>query len=157
MQRILRDARPIVYLDETGFAPGAHRTHGRAVRGAKVHGQWSAFQRPRTSLIGAYGAGKLIAPMLFEGCCNAQVFNTWLEQQLLPSLPCGSVIIMDNATFHKTPKTRQLVDDAGCEILYLPPYSPDLNPIEKLWANLKRRRSYQPNLSIDDLIRSSRY
>ena len=95
--------------------------------------------------------------MLFVGCCNAQVFNTWLEQQLLPSLLCGSVIVRDNTTFHKTAQTRQRIEEAGCEILDLPPYSPDLNPIEKLWANLKRRRQHYPQLSLDEIIRTSDY
>jgi transposase len=66
------------------------------------------------------------------------VFNQWLEHMLLPELSTGSVIVLDNASFDKSAQTRQLVEQAGCQLLYLPPYSPDLNPIEKLWANLKR-------------------
>jgi transposase len=128
-----------VHLDETGFAPSTHRTHGWALKGKKVYGLQNGLQRPRTSLIGGYLEHKLIAPMLFSGTCNSNVFNQWLEHMLLPQLVTGSVIVLDNASFHKAKSTRQLVEQAGCELLYLPPYSPDLNPIEKLWANLKRR------------------
>lgn len=90
--------------------------------------------------------GQTDRPLLFEGYCNASLFNIWLAQPLLPSLLCASVIGMDNATFHETAQTRQLqlIEEAGCEILYLPPYSPNLNLIEKLWVNLKCRRQQHP-------------
>jgi putative transposase len=133
-----------------------HRTHGWARRGEKVHGLQSGQQRPRTSLIGGYREHKLIAPMLFEGTCNTAVFNRWLEHMLLPQLVMGSVIVLDNASFHKSAQTRQLVEQAGCQLLYLSPYSPDLNPIEKLWANLKRRWRLIGG-SLDQMINSSNY
>jgi transposase len=147
---------PLVYLDETGFAPSTHRTHGWAPRGVKVHGLQNGQQRPRTSLIGGYLQHKLMAPMLFTGTCNTQVFNQWLEHMLLPELLTASVIVLDNASFDKSAQTRQLVEQAGCQLLYLPPYSPDLNPIEKLWANLKRRWR-KLGCSLDELIAMSDY
>lgn len=85
--------------------------------------------------------------MLLSGMVNAAVFNGWLEQMLLPELTTPSVIIMDNAAFHKHPDTRRLIENAGHTLLYLPPYSPDLNPIEHRWAQLKaqrRRRGLSP-------------
>lgn len=97
----------------------------------------NAQQRPRTSLIGGYCNHKLIAPMLFEGTCNTLLFNDWLEQMLLPDLWVGSLIVMDNATFHKSQKTIDLIWEAGCTPLFLSPYSPDLNPIENAFAKLK--------------------
>lgn len=97
----------------------------------------NAQQRPRTSLIGGYCNHKLIAPMLFEGTCNTLLFNDWLEQMLLPDLWVGSLIVMDNATFHKSQKTIDLIWEAGCTPLFLSPYSPDLNPIEQVFAKLK--------------------
>ncbi len=78
--------------------------------------------------------------MLLEGTVNTAVFNSWLAQMLLPELTEASVIIMDNAAFHKHPSTRKLIQEAGHTLLYLPPYSPDLNPIEHRWAVLKARR-----------------
>lgn len=121
-----------------------------------MRGLQSGQQRPRTSLIGAYQERRLIAPMLFEGTCNTEVFNQWLEYMLLPQLTTGSVIVLDNATFHTSKRTQELVEQAGCELLFLAPYSPDLNPIEKLWANLKRRWRERGG-SLDDLIRESDY
>jgi transposase len=76
--------------------------------------------------------------MIYEGTCNTELFETWIEQVLVQELTPGKVIIMDNATFHKSAKTKKLIEQAGCELLFLPPYSPDLNPIEKFWAYLKQ-------------------
>ena len=77
--------------------------------------------------------------MCFTGTCNTEVFNTWVEKCLVPILKLGQVVVMDNATFHKSDKTRKLIEDAGCKLIFLPPYSPDLNPIEIFWANLKAK------------------
>ena len=77
--------------------------------------------------------------MCFEGTCDTDLFNVWLKQELLPSLTPGQVLILDNASFHKSVATRKLVESFGCEIFFLPPYSPDLNPIEKYWANMKTK------------------
>jgi transposase len=75
--------------------------------------------------------------MCFQGTCNTEFFNAWLKQILIPELQPGKVLILDNASFHRSDTTKKLVTSAGCKILFLPPYSPDLNPIEKYWANLK--------------------
>ena len=75
--------------------------------------------------------------MCFKGTCNTEVFNAWIEQVLLSELKPGQVVIMDNAAFHESPKTRKLIESVGCKLIFLPPYSPDLNPIEKYWTNLK--------------------
>lgn len=147
----------LVYLDETGFDTTTQRSHGRAETGKRLYGKRSGNRRPRTSLIGALAQGKLIAPMVFNGTTNTDVFNQWLERQLLPAIGKGMTIIMDNAVFHKSDKTKQLIQQAGCSLLFLPPYSPELNPIEQTWANLKRQRKYQPNLSLDQLIQMSKY
>lgn len=144
----------VVYLDETGFEWSTQRDYGCAPRGQRVYGRRSANSRPRTGLVGALVGGKLSCPMLFEGTCDTVVFNAWLETSLLPHLSKHTLIVMDNATFHKSAKTKELIEQARCRLLFLPPYSPELNPIEKTWANIKRRRKYHSHLSLDQLLSS---
>lgn len=79
-------------------------------------------------------------PSLFESTINTDIYTAWVEQDLLPKLPTGSVVVMDNATFHKGSDMKRMIKEAGHILLYLPPYSPDLNPIEKKWAQAKALR-----------------
>jgi len=83
--------------------------------------------------------GELLAPFTVEGSCNRTVFETWLETCLIPTLKPGQIVIADNATFHKGGRIFQLIEAAGCQLKYLPPYSPDLNKIERCWSWLKSR------------------
>jgi transposase len=83
-----------------------------------------------------------------EGACNRTVFETWLETCLIPSLKPGKLVLADNATFHKGGRVKELIEAQGCQILYLPPYSPDLNKIERCWSWLKSRiRQQIPNFA----------
>lgn len=75
--------------------------------------------------------------MTYKGTCNTKLFEIWVEKMLLPELKKGQTIIMDNAVFHKSERTKILIESAGCQLLFLPPYSPDLNPIEQFWAWFK--------------------
>ena len=77
--------------------------------------------------------------MTFEGYTDAEVFNGWVAQCLVPELPPGYTVIMDRASFHRKPETRKLIENAGCTLIYLPSYSPDFNPIEEWWAILKAK------------------
>ena len=77
--------------------------------------------------------------MTFNDTCNTQLFEIWVEKILMPELKKGQIIIMDNATFHKSERTKMLIESAGCQLLFLPPYSPDLNPIEHFWAWFKKQ------------------
>ncbi|UEC26874.1 transposase [Psychrobacter sanguinis] len=90
--------------------------------------------------MGAIHNNQLFAIGLYDCNVNADVFYSWVTQLLLPNLPKNSVVVMDNATFHKRLDIQELINDAGHCILWLPPYSPDLNPIEKAWAWIKRKR-----------------
>ena len=103
----------------------------------------------------AYGVKEgLFAPMTFDGSCNRSVLEKWLEEVLLPQLSPGKVLVLDNASFHKGGRIRELVEGAGCELLYLPPYSPDLNPIEQCWGWIKARvrRSREQFKTLHDAI-----
>lgn len=128
-----------IYLDESGINHYLHRQYGRSVRGKKVFGETSGKRFTRQSVISALFKGKLLSPICFEGTCDTSLFNAWLKQALIPNLIPGQILILDNASFHKSTETRRLVEAAGCKILFLPPYSPDLNPIEKYWANMKTK------------------
>ena len=79
-----------------------------------------------------------LALMTFQGACDAALFVEWVKQMLTPELRPGQTVVMDNSSFHKSYKIRELIEVARCKLVYLPPYSPGLNPIEKFWANLKR-------------------
>ena len=101
-------------------------------------GKTSGKRFLRTNIVAAQCGKKILAPMTFCGTCNTSLFITWIEKMLIPELKQGQVIIMDNATFHKSPIIKEMIESVGCRLVFLPPYSPDLNPIEKFWANLKR-------------------
>ena len=115
------------------------REYGRAPRGERIYQTVAGKRRERTSIIAASRQNKLVAPLVFQGSCNTEVVDVYFEKVLLPALPPGSVIVLDNARFHQSPTTQKLVETAGCQLLFLPPYSPDLNPIEHLWAAFKTR------------------
>ena len=151
-QSLRRRPGRAVYLDETGFERAAHRPYAWAPKGRKVFGERSGRSRPRTNLIAATAKGKrLFAPLLFEGSLDSSIFNQYLKEQLLRELQPGSLVIMDNAAFHKTRKTRELIEGSGHELSFLPP---DFNPIKKHFANLKKIRTCQPpDTSIDDIVR----
>lgn len=126
-----------MYLDQSGINQYLSRNYARAFRSKKVFGEVSGKRFERQSVISGLLQGKFLAPMCFNGTCDTHLFNIWLEKELIPQLIPGQILILDNASFHKSAKSQKLVEAAGCEMLFLPPYSPDLNPIEKCWANMK--------------------
>ena len=132
-----KDGRPIVYIDESGFAHDMPRTHGYAVKGKRCFGihDWQA--RGRINVIGALLGSALVTVGLFTVNINSDVFHGWLVDELIPKLPLASVLVMDNATFHKRSDTKKSIRQAGLFLEYLPSYSPDYNPIEKKWAQAK--------------------
>jgi transposase len=132
----------VVYFDESGFASDTHRPHGWAIRGRQVFGRISGKHHGRTNLIMAQRGQDWLAPMLFETSCTYLTVTTWIEKMLLPALRPNSLVIMDNAPFHNKPKIAQLLDAAGHTLMPLPRYSPDFNPIEQAFANLKRQRQF---------------
>ena len=127
-----------MYLDEAGMDNREESQFVWWEKGQRFHALKSGRRQQRVSSLAALCAKQLLAPLTFEGSCHRRLFEKWLEQHLLPVLKTGQVVILDNASFHKGGRIRELIEAAGCHLLYLPPYSPDLNPIERWWARLKR-------------------
>ncbi len=129
----------LVYLDETGIDEYLQRDYARAERGKQVISDVYGRKYGRTSAIAAWlpHSKEMLAPYVFKGYTDGELFNEWLEKCLLPCLKKGQIIIMDNASFHKSKKTKELIESVGCRLLFQPAYSPDLNPIEQQWAIIK--------------------
>lgn len=113
------------------------RRHGRAARGQRClaavpHGHWLT-----TTFVAAMRHDGLVAPCVLDGPIDGDSFRAWVEQFLAPTLRPGDIVIMDNLSSHKVDGVRQAIDAVGAQLIYLPPYSPDLNPIEMLFAKLK--------------------
>jgi transposase len=126
-----------VFIDETWAATNMARRHGRARRGQRVvaavpHGHWKT-----TTFLAALRHDGLSAPCVFDGAINGARFLAYVEQALAPTLRRGDVVVMDNLGAHNVQGVRTAIEAAGDELLYLPPYSPDLNPIEQAFAKLK--------------------
>jgi transposase len=132
--------RSIVYLDESGFALDMPRTHGYSSTGKRCCGERDWHARGRLNAIGAIVDFKLIAICLSDSNINSDIFFAWLTQDLIPKLPVQSVVVMDNASFHKRSDMIEAIQKEGHTLEYLPPYCPDLNPIEHKWFQAKAMR-----------------
>lgn len=130
--------KSLVYIDESGIDMNICKDRGWGRKGHLLLGKKSGKYYERTNIIAGYINHKSIAPMVFNGSCNTDLFNNWVEHFLIKELKTDQVVIMDNASFHKSQRTKELIESVGCRVIFLPPYSPDLNPIEKFWANMKR-------------------
>ena len=125
------------------------RTHGYAPKGTRCYDVQDWQPGKRTNVIVALMGKSLLTVSLFECNINTTIFNSWLEQDLIPKLPKNSVIVMDNAGFYKSPLLLEMIEKAGHKLEYLPEYSPDLNPIESKWAESKsKRRKYKCDIDV---------
>jgi len=127
----------LVYVDECGVEQYLYREYARALRGEKIIAKISGRKYKRINFISGLCQGKLVALREYCGITDSVLFEFWFENCLLKEVKKGSVIVLDNATFHKKSVLPELARKYSCEVLFLPPYSPDLNPIEKKWAWLK--------------------
>ena len=127
----------IVYIDETGFNEYYSRQYGYSKRGQPIIGKVYGRKIFRTNLVAGLANGKIVAPKLYRENTSHLLFENWFEKELLPQVKKKSIIVLDNATFHRKQVLRTLAKKRKCHILFLPPYSPDLNPIEKKWSNTK--------------------
>ena len=131
------DPRRLVFIDETWAKTNMTRTHGRCAKGqrlvAKVpHGHWKTM-----TFLAALHHDAITAPFVLDGPINGDWFLAYVEQVLVPTLKPGDVVVMDNLASHKGKAVRKAIRQAGAHMLFLPPYSPDLNPIEQVFAKLK--------------------
>ena len=131
------DPASFVFLDETGAATNMVRRYGWGPKGERLmdaapHGHW----KTTTFLAGLRSTG-IVAPLVLDGPMTGEAFRAYVEQFLAPTLSPGDVVVLDNLAAHKVAGVREAIAAAGASILYLPPYSPDLNPIEQMFAKLK--------------------
>src|SRR5271154_2385153 len=130
-------AKKLVFIDETFTKTNMTRLRGRSTRGTRLidktpHGHWKT-----STFIAALRHNRLTAPFTIDGAVNGEIFLTYIRQVLVPTLRKGDVVVMDNLGSHKVPGVREAIEAAGATLVYIPPYSPDLNPIEMVFAKIK--------------------
>ena len=135
-QRLLDPSR-LIFIDETGTSTNMARLRGRARRGARLigkvpHGRWKI-----TTFVAALRCDAITAPFVVDKPMNTAIFKAYLELCLVPTLSQGDIVVMDNLSSHKSEEVREIIEAAGAVLLYLPPYSPDFNPIEQAFSKLK--------------------
>ena len=131
------DPARLVFIDETGLSTKMARLRGRSLRGERCraaipHGHWKT-----TTFTGALRLSGMTAPLVLDGAVNGVLFRAYVEQVLVPTLTPGDIVVMDNLPAHKGEGVRLAIEGAGAELHYLPPYSPDFNPIEMAFSKLK--------------------
>ncbi len=132
------DPNKVVFIDETWAKTNMRRRYGRSPLGTRLKEKTPCARWQTTTFLGGLRAGGFIAPLTVEGAINGPVFRAWVEQHLAPMLAPGDIVVMDNLSSHRVPGVREAIEAAGAELRYLPPYSPDLNPIELAFSKLKK-------------------
>ncbi len=127
-----------VYVDEAGFDSYLYRRYARAQRGQKIHEKIKGKKYQRTSIVAGKMGHDIIAPLQYHGTMHGDFFESWFEEYLLAEIPKDAVIILDNASFHRKKRLYEIAERQKRKIIFLPPYSPELNPIEHFWHWLKK-------------------
>ena len=142
----------IAYVDETGIDTYLYREYGYAPRDRKVNAAVSGHKYKRVGIVAAQLGKEIISSLTFSDAMDSSLPEYWFEHQLLPALPSDAVVVMDNASFHRRTQLIRIAQKRGCRLIFLPPYSPELNPIENFWAWLQHYlRSDLPSaFSFDD-------
>lgn len=147
----LQDMRAYVFLDECGVTTDLLRRYGRSPRGTRLHDHTPCGHWQTHTVIAGLRLGGLTAPAVFDGPIDNPSFLAYIDQILVPTLRPGDVVVLDNLVIHKQPAVRAAIEVVGATVRYLPPYSPDLNPIEQAFAKLKAfLRAARPR-SFDDV------
>ena len=132
------DPNRYVFIDETWAKTNMTRRYGRSQLGVRLLEKTPCGRWETTTFLGALRATGFVAPLTVEGAINGDLFRAWVEQHLVPALKPGDIVVMDNLSSHKVAGIRKAIEAVGAEVLYLPPYSPDLNPIELAFSKLKK-------------------
>ena len=149
------DLQDLVFLDEMGVLLGLMRTHARALPGERVYDFKPFYRGRKVSVIGAMSVSKVLAVMTMDDSMDAAAFKAYVSEMLVPQLWAGAVVVMDNLRAHKVEAIAPLIEAVGARILYLSPYSPEFNPIEHWWSQLKAfLRQFSPTTAnmVDTLI-----
>ncbi len=144
--------RDIVVLDESYATTQFTRLRGRALRGVRLHARVPHGHWKLLTILAAITVEGVATAATIDGSTDAEVFVTFLTEALVPVLRRGQVVIMDNLAAHKVSAARQAIENAGCRLIYLPPYSPDLSPIEPMWSKLKAALRSTAARTMSDLI-----
>ena len=131
------DIHSLVFLDETSINAGMTRLYGRAPKGERVNDYVPDMRFKRTSVLSSVRLDGTMATIYFEGTLNGELFKEYIRSILVPTLKIGDIVVMDNLSSHKVKGVVEPIIQAGATIKYLPPYSPDFNPIELLWSKFK--------------------
>ena len=126
-----------MFIDETWTATNMARTHGRCTRGERLRMGVPHGHRKTTTLVAGLRLDGMVAPMVLDGPINGDWFEAYVRNVLAPTLKQGDIVVMDDLSSHKRVAARQLIEAAGAELRFLPPYSPDFNPIEMAFSKLK--------------------
>lgn len=133
----LMNLEKLVFIDESGAKTNMTRLYGRAKAGQRIVDNVPSGHWCTTTMLSSVRLDGSTACMVVDGATNKEVFQAYVEHILLPTLKAGDIVVMDNLSAHKNQKVVDLLGSAGCELWFLPPYSPDLNPIEKMWSKVK--------------------
>ena len=153
-QRTL-DISQLVFLDESGANTGMTRLYGRALRDKRVVEAVPDTRFHRTTMLSSVRLDGTTVPLVFEGALNGDIFRAYVEQLLVPSLHPGDIVVMDNLSSHKVCGIVEAIEAVGASVMFLPPYSPDLNPIELMWSKIKailRKLKIRAKESLDEGI-----
>lgn len=145
------DPERLVFIDETWASTNMARRHGRCLRGERLrggvpHGHWKT-----TTFVAGLRSCGIAAPFVLDGPINRIAFEAYVDKVLVPELRSGDIVIMDNLSSHKGPRVREMIEAAGATLLFLPPYSPDFNPIENAFSKLKAHLRKAAERTIDGL------
>jgi transposase len=141
----------LIFLDESGSHLGMSRTHGRIEGNARLKMPIPLNKGTRVSMIAAIGLKDIRTSHVEEGAVNGTIFKEFVERRLCPCLQPGDTVIMDNLSVHKVPGIQKAIEAKGATLLYLPPYSPDLSPIEMMWSKMKTYLRKKAARTLEDL------